>query len=166
MFPKRLLIAVFVFLAGAFGSASAQTAPQCFTSPNPMTFAYQSGSITITYQVCTSVSNTVPPTSTSYWQSTMTYNNVSFDGGFTINGSMSMQLNFSGGSDFSITSVAFSGGPLTYNIGGQIYTVTFNNLSFSLNNAFQVGAPSGSLTINGVEVPAATDYFAYLFRAG
>ena len=161
MFLKRLLIAVTVFLAGAVGTAGAQTAPQCVASQSPLTFPYQSGSITISYKVCFSAT---APQGASYWESTMTYNNVSFHGGFTINASMSMQLNFSAGSDFSITSVAFNGGPLTYNIGGQAYTVSFNNLAFSLNNAFQVGTPSGSLTINGVVYPASTEYFAYLFR--
>jgi len=152
MFLKRFAVVVLLFAAGAFGSANAQSfSIPC--QPGSLNMPYARGSISISYNVCFSP--------TMYWDATMTYNNVSFDGSFSINGAMSMRLNFAGQ---SISSVVFSGGPLTYTIGGQPYTVSFNNLSFSLNSAFQAGAPSGSLTINGQTVPASTEYFAYLFR--
>jgi hypothetical protein len=157
MDQKRFLVAVLLFIAGAFGSANAQT-PYCIGSQTPVTVGYATGSIAINYQLCfPSLGNT----SSFYWNSTMTYTNVSFDGSFSINGSMNMQLNFS---NSAINSVVFNGGPLTYTIGGQTYTVSFNNLSYTLNSSFQVGSPTGLLTINGVTYAADTAYFAYLFR--
>lgn len=152
---KRFLVAVLLTVAGAFGPVNAQTAP---CTPGFLSVPYATGSISITYQVC--IPSLANPTS-FYWDSTMSYNNVSFDGSFRINGSMGMRLNFA---TSAISSVVFNGGPLTYTISGQPYTVSFNNLSFSLNSAFQPGSPTGFLTINGVTYPASTQYFAYLFR--
>jgi hypothetical protein len=152
---KRFFAAVVLVAAGAFGSAHSQTF--CPT-PGSVSVPYASGSISISYQICFPSQTNF---SSFYWDSTMTYSNVSFDGSFRINGSMKMRLDFANN---AISSVAFNGGPLTYTISGQPYTVQFNNLTYSLNNAFQVGAPTGSLTINGVLYPADTAYFAYLFR--
>ena len=155
MNQKRFLVAVLLFVAGAFGSVNAQTIP---CQPGSLTVPYSTGSISITYQLCgLSVTNQ----SSFYWDATMTYNNVSFDGSFRITGSMGMRLNFVSG---AISSVVFSGGPLSYTIGGQTYTVSFNNLTYSLNSRLQPGSPTGTLTINGVTYPADTQYFAYLFR--
>lgn len=157
MDKKRFLVAVLLIVAGAFGSANAQTS-QCYSSPTPVTVGYSTGSITISYQICyPSASNY----SSFYWNSTMTYNNVSFDGSFRINGSMSMQLNFS---NSAINSVVFNGGPLTYTISGQTYTVLFNDLYYGFNSAFQPVSTGGSLTINGMTYAADTAYWAYLFR--
>lgn len=153
---KNIIVGILLVVASAFGSAHAQTLP-CLGSQAPVAFGYATGSISISYQLCP----TAPDYSSFYWDSTMTYNNVSFDGSFSITGSMRMQLNFT---NSAITSVAFNGGPLTYTISGQPYTVSFNNLAYSMNSALQVGAPTGSLTINNVVYPADTAYFAYLFR--
>jgi len=157
MFLKRILVAVLLVVAGTFGSANAQSVPFC-PSPGSLTVPYATGSIAIAYTVCFPSQTNF---SSFYWDATMTYNNVSFDGSFQINGSMKMTLNFAGQ---AISSVVFSGGPLTYTISGQAYTVSFNNLTYTLNNAFQPGSPTGSLVINGVNYPADTAYFAYLFR--
>lgn len=156
MNSRRFVFAVLLFIVGALNSAQAQTLP-CIGSQTPVVVGYATGSISLSYQLCP----TAPDYSSFYWNGTMTYSNVSFDGSFSINGSMSIRLDFANN---AISSVAFNGGPLTYMISGQQYTVTFNNLAYSLNSAFQVGAPTGSLTINNVVYPADTAYFAYLFH--
>lgn len=157
MDKKRFLVAVLLIVAGAFGSANAQT-PQCYSSPTPVTIGYSTGRISISYQICYPNAYNY---SSFYWNSTMTYDNVSFDGSFRINGSMSMQLNFS---NSAISSVVFNGGPLAYAIGAQTYTVSFNNLSYTFNSAFRPVSTTGFLTINGVTYPADTAYWSYLFR--
>jgi hypothetical protein len=157
MNQKRFLVAVLLFVAGAFGSANAQT-PYCVGSQTPVAVGYATGKISISYQLCfPSFGNT----SSFYWDGTITYNNVSFDGSFSINGSMGIKLNFTNN---AISSVVFSGGPLIYTISGQTYTVSFNNLSYTFNSAYQPGSPTGFLTINGVTYAADTAYFTYLFR--
>jgi hypothetical protein len=165
MFLKRCAVAAVLVVAGSFGSVNAQT-PYCVGSQAPVTVNYgtqgiphATGSISLSYQLCfPSLGNT----SSFYWDGTMTYNNVSFDGSFGINGAMRITLNFA---NQAMSTIAFNGGPLTYTISGQPpYTVSFNNLSYTLNSAFQVGSPTGSLTVNGVNYPADTKYFAYLFR--
>jgi hypothetical protein len=150
---KRYFIAVLLIAAGTFGSTPAQAA--LCTGNASLPISYSSGSILIRYQICTT-------NSSIYWNSTMTYNNVSFDGSFTINGSMNMQLNFTAS---NIGSVVFSGGPLIFTISGTPYSVTFNDLTYGgFNSAFQPAAATGSLTINGAIFPADTAYFRYLFR--
>ncbi len=151
---KKFFVAVLLIVAGTFGSAHAQTA-QCLGNSS-LPISYSSGSILISYQICST-----NRFSSFYWNSTMTYNNVSFDGSFSIDGSMNMRLDFANN---AISSVVFSGGPLTYTISGQPYTVTFNNLTFGFNSAFQPVTTTGSLSINGAVFPADTAYFAYLFR--
>ena len=153
---KKFFVAVLLTAVGGFGSAHAQTLP-CIGSQTPVVVGYATGSISLSYQLCP----TTPNYSSFYWDGTMTYSNVSFDGSFSVNGSMSIRLDFANN---AMSSIAFNGGPLTYTIGGQPHTVTFNNLAYSLNSAFQVGAPTGSLTVDSVVYPADTAYFAYLFR--
>ena len=145
---KRFLVTVLLFVAGAFGSVNAQTLP---CTPGSLSVPYATGSISISYQVCISPS--------LYWDGTMTYNNVSFDGSFSINGSMSMRLNFTGR---AIGSVIFNGGPLTYTASGRPYTVLFNNLSYGLSSVPM--SVSGSLTVNGVTYPGSMEHLGLVFR--
>ncbi len=148
MNQKRFLVAVLLFVAGAFGSVNAQTIP---CQPGSLSFPYVRGSISLSYQICFSPS--------LYWDGTMTYNNVSFDGSFSINGSMNIRLNFAGS---AIGSVVLSGGPLTYTVSGQQYTVLFNNLSYGLSSV--PVSVSGSLTVNGVNYPGSMQHLAFVFR--
>ena len=157
MIKNRFLAAVLLVVAGAFGSASAQT-PYCPVTNQSLTIPYVVGSISISYGVCYP---SMTDFSSFYWSSTMTYNNVSFDGSFSINGSMGMQLNFASN---AVSSVVLSGGPLNYSIGGQPYTVTFNNLTYGLTAALQPLSWTGSLTVNGTNYPADSSYWSYLFR--
>jgi hypothetical protein len=152
MSPKRVFIAALLITACALGSGPAQAA--LCTGNASVPISYSSGSILIRYQICAT-------SSSFYWDSTVTYSNVSFDGSFQINGSMNMRLDFAGN---NISSVVFSGGPLTFTVGAQPYTVTFDNLSFGFNSALQPVTTTGSLTVNGVVHPADTAYFRYLFR--
>lgn len=157
---KQLIFALILTVAGAFGAVQAQT--QCISS-GTLPYSYSnvpggSGSISIAYQLCyPSLLNAT----SFYMSSTMTYNNVSFDGSFKINGSMNMQLNFA---NSAFSSITFSGGPLTFTVSGQPYTVTFNNLAFALSSTMKPSNPTGSLTINGTNYPADVAYFGFLFR--
>ncbi|MBV8465346.1 MAG: hypothetical protein JO218_05315, partial [Burkholderiales bacterium] len=56
------------------------------------------------------------------------------------------------------------GGPLTYQIGANTYTVTFNNLAFNFTQFPSVGSASGSLVINGATYNGATAYWPFLFH--
>ena len=153
---RRVLFAVLLIAAGAFGSVSAQT---CVNSAQPVAVSYPTGgSISISYQICyPSLTNFT----SFYWSSTMTYNNVSFDGSYRINGSLGMRLNWANN---AIGSVVFTGGPLTYTFGATPYTVSFNNLTFNFNSAFQPTTSTGSLTINGQTVAADNAYWGFLFH--
>jgi hypothetical protein len=150
-------LAFLVCFLGLGAAAQAQTTPFCAGS-NSMTVPYNTGSLTISYQVCF-------PSTTDYssftWNGTVTYNHVDWGSGFSINGTMNMVLAYSNN---SFSSISFNGGPLNYVVGGQPYTVTFNNLKFNFNSGFQVTSASGTLTLNGVNVGGDPVYWGYLFH--
>jgi hypothetical protein len=152
----RMLFAVLLLAVGAFGSAHAQDL--CTKSPKPLTADYPNGgNITLSYQICLSgLSHT-----SVYWDSSMTYNHVSFDGSYQIDGSVDMQLNWA---NDSIGSLVFKNGPLTFTVSGRQYAVTFNDLAFNFNDRFQLQNTTGSLTINGLPVAADNAHLAYLLR--
>ena len=160
----RLALAALVLFVAAFLPANAaQKDDTCITQSTPFVVNYAAagtggtGTISITYSICYSGTNY----SNIYWSSTMTYNNVSWGGGFSVNGSLGMQLDIN---NSVISSVSFNGGPLTYQIGANTYTVTFNNLAFNFTQFPSVGSASGSLVINGATYNGATAYWPFLFH--
>ncbi len=129
----------------------------CITVSTPFVVSYASGSISIAYQLCP-----ISPDFSSFtWNGTITYNNVNWGSGYSINGNVSLVLTYASN---SINSIEFTGGPLNYTIGGHPYTVDFNNLTFNFNNTFTVVSATGSLTINGQTVTGNGVYWAYLFH--
>lgn len=152
----RNLFAVLLLAIGALGSVHAQDL--CGKSSKPLVIDYpDGGSISLNYQIC--ITDLSHPS--IYWDSSMTYNNVSFDGSYQINGTVDMRLNWA--SD-AIGSLVFRNGPLTFTVGGKSFTVAFNDLAFNFNDRFQLQNTSGSLTINGLPVAADNAYLAYLLR--
>jgi hypothetical protein len=156
---RMKLIRTLAFLFCFFGlgaAAQAQTAT-CFGA-NSMTVPYNQGSLTISYQVCF-------PSATDFssftWNGTVTYNNVNWGDGFSINGSMNMVLSYSAN---SISSISFNGGPLNYVVNGAPYVVSFNNLTFNFGPNFQVVGATGTLTLNGVNVGGDPMYWGYIFH--
>jgi hypothetical protein len=154
---KPIIFAVLLITASSIDSVSAQTV-QCFSVGTLPVSSYESGgSITLNnYRVCSSGSS-ISGTGT------MLYNNVSFNGTYWINGSLTVTLNSSGS---RIESAVFAGGPLIYTFGST-YTVSvsFNDLTFNFNtNTGQQTTASGSLAINGVSYVADNAYFTYLFQ--
>jgi hypothetical protein len=158
---RSIRLFAFLFcLLGLGAAAQAQTTPICYSAPAPVQVSYPNGggTINIAYQVCF---NNPTDYSSFTWNGTVTYNNVNFGTGFTINGSMSILLNYAAN---SISSISFNGGPLNYVVGGQPYVVTFNNLVFNFGPNFQATGAGGQLTINGVNVAGDTAYWGYLFH--
>lgn len=156
MYLIRLLLTALLLAAGSFGAAHAQDL--CGKSSNPLVIEYPGGgSISLSYQIC--ITDLRHPS--LYWESSMTYNNVSFDGTYQINGTVDMRLNWA--SD-AIGSLVFRNGPLTFTVGGKSFTVVFNDLAFSFNDRFELQNTTGSLTINGVTAAADNAYLAYLLR--
>jgi len=152
----RTLLAVLLLGVGA--AAPAYAADLCTKSPKPLVVDYPAGgSISLSYQVC--ISGLSHPS--VYWDSSMTYNNVSFDESYRIDGTVGMRLNWA--SD-GIGSLVFKNGPLTFTVGGKPYSVVFNDLAFEFNDRLQPANTSGSLTINGLTVAADSAYLAYLLR--
>jgi uncharacterized membrane protein len=141
---------------GAPAQAQSQT-QSCFSANTPVVVAYGTGTISISYQVCF----TSADFSSFNWTGTVTYNNVNWGGGFSINGAMNLVVNYSAN---SISSIAFNGGPLNYVIGGQPYVVSFNNLTFNFSPGFQVSGATGTLSINGVPYGGDPVYWGYLFH--
>jgi hypothetical protein len=148
------------FLLCFFGlgaAAQAQTTPFC-AGNGSVSVPYNQGSLSVSYQVCF-------PSATDFssftWNGTVTYNNVDWGNGFSVNGTMNMVLTYSNN---SFSSIALNGGPLNYTVGGQPYVVTFNNLTFNFNSGFQVTSATGTLSINGTPVAAANGYWGYLFH--
>jgi hypothetical protein len=160
---RLVLAALVLFLASFLPARAAQKDDTCVTQSTPIVVNYANvagggtGSISITYQVCFTGSNY----SNFYWTSTMSYSNVSWGGGYSINGTVSMQLNFTNN---AATYVEFNGGPLTYTIGGTPYAVTFNQLMFNFTNFPSVGTVSGSVVLNGVTYSGQTGYWGLLFH--
>lgn len=152
----RIFLAVLLLGSGFCTAAWAQDA--CTKSPKPLTVAYAGGgSVSMTYQIC--ISGLSHPS--IYWDSSMTYNNVSFDGSYVINGTVDIQLNWT---NDSIGSLVFKNGPLTFTVGGKHYAIAFNNLAFNFNDRFEVQNTTGTISINGMTVAADNAYLAYLFR--
>ena len=152
----RILFAALLLGIGASSPAYAQDV--CVKSPEAVVVDYRGGgSITISYQIC--VSGLSHPS--IYWDSSMTYRNVSFDGSYQIDGTVDMRLNWT--SD-TIGSLVFRNGPLTFTVGGKQYVVVFNDLAFNFNDRFQLQNTTGSLLINGLTVDADNAYLAYLLR--
>jgi len=150
----RALLAVLLLGLGASSPAYAQDL--CTSSPKPLTADYPSGGvISLSYRICVSGLSAI------YWDSSMTYNDVSFDGSYRISGTVDMRLNWD---KDAIGSLTFRNGPLTFTVGGKQYAVTFNDLTFSFNDRFQLQTTTGTLTINGVTVGADNAYLAYLLR--
>ncbi|MCX7174963.1 MAG: hypothetical protein NT159_13805 [Proteobacteria bacterium] len=152
----RILFAALLLATGAFSAAHAKDL--CGKSADPLVVEYPSGgSISLSYQIC--LSGLSHPD--IYWDSSMTYTNVSFDGLYQINGSVGMRLTWANN---SIGSLVFKNGPLTFTVGGKQYAVTFNDLTFNFNDRFQLQNTTGTLTINGVTVAADSAYLGYLLR--
>jgi hypothetical protein len=156
------LLRTLAFLLCFFGlGAAAQAQTQCVSSgtgPLVVTYPNGGGSISINYQVCFDAAN---PSSSFTWNGTVTYNNVDWGNGFSVNGTMNMVLTYSNN---SFSSIALNGGPLNYVVGGQPHVVTFNNLTFNFGSGFQVTSASGGLTIDGGSVPVQNGYWGYLFH--
>ena len=156
MNPVRTLFSVLLLAVGVIGSAHAQDL--CTKSPKPLTATYAGGgNITVSYQICLTGSH---PTAV-YWDSSMTYDKVSFDGSFQVDGSVDMRLNWS---NDAIGSLVFRNGPLIFTVDGDQYVITFNNLTFNFDDGFQLLGTTGTLTVNGLTVAADKAYLAYLFR--
>jgi hypothetical protein len=155
---RSIRLFAFLFcLLGLGAAAEAQTTPFC-AGNGSASVPYNQGSLSISYQVCF-------PSATDFssftWNGTVTYNNVDWGNGFSVNGTMNMVLTYSNN---SFSSIALNGGPLNYVVGGQPYVVTFNNLVFNFGPNLQATSATGSLSINGVPVGAATGYWGYLFH--
>jgi len=155
----NLIRALLALLAIGFGASTAAYAGDlCTKSPKPLVIDYPAGgSITLDYRICLSG----PSHPSIYWESSMTYNDVSFDGSYRINGTVDLRLNWA--SD-AIGSLVFKNGPLTFTVGGKQYAVVFNELAFEFNDSFQLANTTGSLTINGLTVAPDSAYLAYLLR--
>lgn len=152
----RLLLTALMLVAGAFGAAHAQDL--CGKSSNPLVVEYpRGGSISLSYQIC--ITDLRHPS--LYWETSMTYNNVSFDGSYQINGTVDMRLTWT---NDAIGSLVFKNGPLTFSVGGKQYAVTFNDLAFNFDDRFQLQSTTGSLAINGHPVAADSAYLGYLLR--
>jgi len=152
----RTLLAVLLLGVGAFIPAYAQDL--CTNSDKPVVVNYpHGGKISLSYQIC--ISGLSHPS--IYWDSSMTYDNVSFDGSFQVNGIVDMKLHWA---NDSIGSLAFSNGPLTFTVGAKKYAVVFNQLTFNFDDSFQLVSTTGSLTINGTTVDADNAYLVYLIR--
>ncbi|MFA6310557.1 MAG: hypothetical protein WCV99_14995 [Sterolibacterium sp.] len=152
----RLMFTALLLAAGAFGAAQAEDL--CGKSANPLVVEYPGGgNISLSYRIC--ITDLRHPS--LYWESNMTYNNVSFDGTYQINGTVDMRLDWA--SD-AIGALVFRNGPLTFTVGGKSFDVVFNDLAFNFNDKFQLQNTTGSLTINGVTATADNAYLAYLLR--
>ena len=152
----RNLFAVLLLAVGAFAPAHAKDL--CGNSPKPLVVDYPNGgSLSLSYQIC--ITELSHPS--IYWDSSMTYNHVSFDGSYQIDGTVDMRLNWA---SEAIGSLIFRNGPLTFTVGGKQYAVVFNELAFEFNDRFQLQNTTGSLTINGLTVAADSAYLTYLLR--
>ena len=156
-FLRSALTATTLFLASLTGAQAAQVGNICISVNTPVVVHYTTGTMSIVYQIC---ANPLKPQAVS-WEGVVTYNNVSWGDGFTVNGSTNLQINFTGD---AISSINFNGGPLTFTIGGHPYAVTFDNLQFAFTTGFQVSSATGGLTINGVTANADAAYWQYLFH--
>ena len=148
-----------VLLAIALGAAAPVYAGDiCTKSPKPLAVNYPAGgAVSVSYQVC--ISGLTHPS--IYWDSSLTYSNVSFDGSYQINGTVDLRLNWASN---TIGSLVFNNGPLTFTVGGKPYAVVFNDLAFEFDDRFQLQKTTGSLTINGLTVAADSAYLTYLLR--
>lgn len=152
----RILFALLILGAGAVGSAEGRDF--CTKSSTPLVVDYPSGgSISLSYQVC--ISGSSHPS--IYWDSSMTYDHVSFDGAYQINGTVDLQISWTRD---SIGSVVFKNGPLIFTVAGKQHIVSFNNLSFNFDDSFHLNDTTGTLTIDGLTVPAESAYLKYLLR--
>lgn len=152
----RNLFAVLLLAVGVFASAHAQNL--CGNSPKPLVVDYpDGGSISLSYRIC--ITELSHPS--IYWDSSMTYNHVSFDGSYQIDGTVDMRLNWASN---AIGALIFRNGPLTFTVGGKQFAVVFHDLAFNFNDRFQLQNTTGSLTINGVTVAADSAYLPYLLR--
>jgi hypothetical protein len=156
---RSIRLFAFLFcLLGLGAAAQAQSVtPTCYSAPTPLVVQYNTGTLSITYQVCFNTADY----SSFTWNGTVTYSHVDWGNGFSIDGSMNLVVNYAAN---SISSISFNGGPLNYVVGGQPYVVTFNNLVFNFGPNFQATGASGQLTINGVNVAGDTAYWGYLFH--
>jgi len=151
----HLLLAA-ILLSGMFSSVHARDL--CTASAKPLTVDYpDGGNISLSYQICLSGSNHP----SIYWNSSMTYKHVSFDGSYQIDGTVDLQLNWA---NEAIGSLVFKNGPLTFTVGGKPYVVTFKDLTFNFNDKFQLLNTTGTLAVNGMPVAADDAYLAYLVR--
>ncbi|GAB6039703.1 hypothetical protein [Endothiovibrio diazotrophicus] len=103
-------------------------------------------------------------TETQYLEmsSLLAYASYSSVAGVTIDGSVAVVIAIQGETQLAI---AFHGGPLTYTIGGETHTVSFDSVAVGYDmssGSLQATQVTGTITVDGVAIPMELALAPYL----
>jgi len=118
------------------------------------------GSVSMSGDICLKNNSYADTTSGTI---SVNYDNYSADGAFTRNGSLILTYvsNSISPAPTSLT-LTYNGGPVSYDIAGQIYSVEFQNLSYTFDGKMTQLSASGQVLLNGVALPAENTPYSYV----
>lgn len=95
----------------------------------------------------------------------MTYAAYGVAPGMTVDGTCNVAVELTGdftNGNIDSVQVVMTGGPVTYTLNGEIFTVSFDSFTVVYANTMDPVSASGGVTINGVYYPASVELAEYV----
>lgn len=162
---KQLFLSL-IFLLYSFSVLAIQTCqPVNITGSAETLPNFQGqGSVNISGDICANVDISNPQAgSTSTGNLAITFNSFSYSAAnFTMTGSFDLIYSYNANTSAPAVQLTYNGGPINYMVDGQSYEVYYNNLQINMDSAYQYVDMTGSLTLNGQEIPVENIPYEYL----